>query len=148
MKETAALHPSSFRLHPYSSATLAQLAEQRFCKAQVVGSIPTGGCSGATFAPHTTAFFIWRFNMFRLIKLGFYALIGYALYELYQGMTSGTQGYGGGGGGYSRDFERATSGSSGRMQTLTGPGLGESEQTLDNDGGSATHSVGRGVTAS
>jgi hypothetical protein len=26
-----------------SAATLAQLAEQRFCKAQVAGSIPAGG---------------------------------------------------------------------------------------------------------
>jgi hypothetical protein len=82
--------------------------------------------------------------MFRLIKLGFYLLIGYALYELYQGMTSGgSSGIGGGG---SRDLNRALSSERGRMQTLTGEGEGAREQTLDSDGGSVPHRVGRGVT--
>ena len=87
--------------------------------------------------------------MFRLIKLGFYALIGYALYELYQGMTS-QPGYArrGGFGGGSSDLNRALNTEQGRMQTLTGPGLGQREQSLDADGGAATHHVGRGVTTS
>ena len=83
--------------------------------------------------------------MFRLIKLGFYALIGYALYELYQGMTTP----GGQPRGRQRgELGRALNREGGRMQTLTGPGRGERVQTLDNDGGSATHAVGRGVTTS
>ena len=84
--------------------------------------------------------------MFRLIKLAFYGLIGYALYELYVGMTTGSSQYGGGSG--SRNWERAMGGDQGRMGTLTGPGRGERQETLDSDGGSATHAVGRGVTTS
>ena len=34
--------------------------------------------------------------MFKLIKLAFYVVIGYALYELYLGFTEGGQGMGGG----------------------------------------------------
>ena len=83
--------------------------------------------------------------MFRLIKLGFYLLIGYALYELYQGMTSGGSSRSGGGGG-SRGLNRALNSERGRMQTLTGEGEGQREQTLDSDGGSVPHRVGRGVT--
>ena len=82
--------------------------------------------------------------MFRLIKLAVYALVGYAIYEFYQGMTQGSSGGGSYGG---RDFERATSGDQGRMGTLTGEGRGETEQTLDDSGMSATHRVGRGVTS-
>src|SRR2546430_12369523 len=85
-------------------------------------------------------------RMFRLIKLGFYLLIGYALYELYQGMTSGEFSRSGGGG--SRDLNRALNSERGRMQTLTGEGEGERQETLDSDGGSVTHRVGRGVTTS
>ena len=85
--------------------------------------------------------------MFRLIKLAFYAIIGYALYELFQGMTAkrGTlAGAGGGAGG--RNLQRALNESGGRMQTLTGPGgQGVREHTLDPDGGSVPHQVGRGV---
>ena len=83
--------------------------------------------------------------MFRLIKLAFYGLIGYALYELYVGMTSGSSQSGASQRRGSRNWERAMSGDQGRMGTLTGPGMGERQATLDSDGGSATHSVGRGV---
>ena len=83
--------------------------------------------------------------MFRLIKLGSYLLIGYALYELYQGMTAGGSNRSGGG---SRDLNRALDSERGRMQTLTGEGEGEREETLDSDGGSVPHRVGRGVTTS
>ena len=85
--------------------------------------------------------------MFRLIKLAMYGLVGYMLYELYQGMT-------GGGGRFSgpvntrRDLNRATNQSTGRMQTLTGEGIGHPERTVDASGLSATHAVGRGVTTS
>jgi hypothetical protein len=85
-------------------------------------------------------------QMFRLIKLGFYFLIGYALYELYQGMTNGDFSRSRGQGGGSSDLNRALNEDSGRMQTLTGPGEGRREETLDNDGGSVGHMVGRGVT--
>ena len=88
--------------------------------------------------------------MFRLIKLAFYLAIGYALYELYRGMTSGEFSRAGGSGqaGRSRDLNRALNREAGRMQTLTGHGEGQREQTLDTDGGSVPHQVGRGVTAS
>jgi len=98
--------------------------------------------------------------MFRLIKLGFYALIGYALYELYQGMmaerSSGGVGGGGGGGGMrmgggmsgggsqARSFGDATSTA---IHNLTGAGEGQREETQDFDGGSVGHRVGRGVTS-
>jgi hypothetical protein len=88
--------------------------------------------------------------MFRLIKLAFYAVVGYAIYELYQGMTAES-----GGGGSSRgrrswsrageNLGRALNEAGGRMQTLTGPGTGMRESTLDSDGGSVPHRVGRGV---
>jgi hypothetical protein len=83
--------------------------------------------------------------MFRLIKLAFYALVGYALYELYQGYSA-TQPGGQSGGRGKRDLNKAHSSKRGRMQTLTGEGKGHKETTLDDSGASATHSVGRGVT--
>ena len=85
--------------------------------------------------------------MFRLIKLAMYGLVGYMLYELYQGLSTG-------GGRFSgpvntrRDLNRATNQTTGRMQTLTGEGVGRNEATLDGSGTSATHAVGRGVTTS
>ena len=85
--------------------------------------------------------------MFRLIKLAIYALAGYALYEFYQGLSTGHGGAFRGGGGGSRDLRRAANRTGGRMQTLTGEGVGEVEQTLDDSGTSATHRVGRGVTS-
>jgi hypothetical protein len=94
--------------------------------------------------------------MFRLIKLGMYALVGYALYELYQGFSSGefqqrfgshAQGGWAGStsdaGGESQHLNRSF-GQSG--QNLTGAGEGMQQSTLDNDGGSVPHNVGRGVT--
>jgi hypothetical protein len=88
--------------------------------------------------------------MFRLIKLAFYGLIGYTLYELYQGFSANQGGNGGGGswgGGGSRDLNNALGSSAGRMQTLTGGGTGQNVSTLDDTGASATHAVGRGVTS-
>ena len=83
--------------------------------------------------------------MFRLIKLAFYAFIGYALYELYQGFTAGGSMSGSMGGG-SNELDRALNSESGRMQTLTGPGEGRIEETQDDTGASMPHQVGRGVT--
>ena len=83
--------------------------------------------------------------MFGLIKLAFYGLIGYALYQFFQGMTGQARFRQGNRIG-SRELRRALNSERGRMQTLTGPGRGETVQTLDSDGGSATHNVGRGVT--
>src|SRR5947208_3308376 len=40
-----------------------------------------------------------RFNMFRLVKLAAYALLGYVLYELVMGISEGQPDQGGGGGG-------------------------------------------------
>ena len=87
--------------------------------------------------------------MFRLIKLALYAFVGYSLYQLYLGMTQQQQqGSGAGGGGAfpasrTQDYNSGLSDTSG--QNLTGAGMGRAEETLDNDGGSVRHSVGRGV---
>jgi hypothetical protein len=82
--------------------------------------------------------------MFRLIKLAMYALVGYVLYELYQGMTAEPRGgeYGGQRVGGRQGGERRA------QATMTSQGAGRREQTLDRDGGSAPHRVGRGVTSS
>ena len=78
--------------------------------------------------------------MFRLIKLAMYAFVGYSLYQLYQGMMQQQQGTGAfSGGGSERGSARS------RGQNLTGAGAGRTEETLDNDGGSVRHNVGRGV---
>jgi len=74
--------------------------------------------------------------MFRLVKLAFYFLIGYALYELYLGFTQagGTTQRGEG-------QQRAGAG----QQTITGGQAGVRERTEEPSGMSATHNVGRGV---
>lgn len=85
--------------------------------------------------------------MFRLMKLGFYALIGYGIYEFFLGLTGNDRGrrqsYASGN--TRRDLNRALNRSTGRTQTLTGPGIGAREATLDRDGGVIPHQVGRGV---
>jgi len=80
--------------------------------------------------------------MFRLIKLAMYAFVGYSLYQLYQGMMQQQQG--GGAGAFSGGTSEGGSAAS-RGQNLTGAGAGRTVETLDNDGGSVRHSVGRGV---
>ena len=75
--------------------------------------------------------------MFKLIKLAFYAAVGYAIYELYQGMTQGGgQGEGGGGG-----FGQS------RYGAMTGPGEGMDVESEDESGTSIPHTVGRGVVS-
>ncbi len=91
--------------------------------------------------------------MFGLIKLAMYALMGYVLYEMYQGMTqeSGGSSFGGGGsrrgGGHGGGFGGALGDDAGRMGTLTGPGRGTTVSANDADGGEMRHTVGRGVVS-
>ena len=70
--------------------------------------------------------------MFKLIKLAFYVVIGYALYELYMGFKEGSPAMGGEGG---------------RGQNLTGEGEGMEERSEEPSGMSASHKVGRGVVS-
>jgi hypothetical protein len=98
----------------------------------------------------------------RLIKLAAWALFGYALYEFCRGMLQDTQL----GSRMGEAFDRATQGQGGRPQgafsgagdtgagdtggggagmNITGPGEGERVSTLEPDGGSVSHQVGRGV---
>jgi hypothetical protein len=79
--------------------------------------------------------------MFKLIKLAVYVFLGYALYELYQGMSSEAQSGGGSGssqnrGGRQRNRQGQFTGSSGR---------GKTEMTQEPAGTSQRHQVGRGV---
>ena len=86
--------------------------------------------------------------MFRLMKLLAYALFGYALYEFVRGMSDaagqGGQGATGGRGSSSRPMRGADRGEG----QISGPGEGRAEATLDSDGGSVRHRVGRGVVPS
>ena len=83
--------------------------------------------------------------MFRLIKLALYAFVGYALYELFQGMIAQSRRSGGGGGDGGANRGTSSARSAGSGQNLTGAGRGRTEETLDSDGGSVRHKVGRGV---
>ena len=89
--------------------------------------------------------------MFRLIKLALYALIGYAVYEFYQGLVAEPPRRrplpippGG-----PRNAPPARTGGQNRKragENLTGRGRGQTEQTLESSGSSESHRVGRGVT--
>ena len=85
--------------------------------------------------------------MLRLMKLAMYALVGYAVYELYQGWS-----HGGGGGGRARRgarvLKRALNEDQGRYGALTGGGEGETVTSDESSGTSVPHRVGRGVTSS
>jgi hypothetical protein len=85
--------------------------------------------------------------MYRLMKLAMYALIGYALYELFQGISQG----GRGGGAQWRpgsQLDRALNEDQGRYGALTGGGEGETTTSDEPAGTSVPHRVGRGVTSS
>ena len=91
--------------------------------------------------------------MFRLMKLMAFALFGYALYEFVRGMSA-TGGGGGGGGGMGANMGRAMGqgmseafGLAPGQGQLTGSGEGRDEATLNTDGGSVRHRVGRGVVS-
>ncbi len=85
----------------------------------------------------------------RLLKIVAYALLGYVTYELCRGLfepqgarSSRTEADRIA----SRDLERALREDRGRMN-LTGPGRGRIIATVDSDGASAAHLVGRGVVS-
>ena len=86
--------------------------------------------------------------MFRLVKLMAYALLGYAFYEFFVGMTEEGNRSGrhsrrsGGGNPQSRQQRRVSSGG----PNLTGRGQGSTTATEDFSGARSTHVVGRGVT--
>jgi hypothetical protein len=105
--------------------------------------------------------------MFRLLKLIALGLLGYALYEFYQGLVSGVQAapaeggqpQGGSGGmkpglfggnpaaGHERQEVQpgdAGNGGAGNMQ-FSGPGEGRRVQTEEASGEGVPHIVGRGV---
>jgi hypothetical protein len=90
--------------------------------------------------------------MFRLIKLAMLGLFGYAIYEFFRGMLQDTQlgnrmseavGQMTGGG----QGALGGSGDTGRGMNISGPGEGTEEATLEPDGGSVRHKVGRGVVS-
>jgi hypothetical protein len=87
--------------------------------------------------------------MFRLMKLAAYALFGYAIYEFFRGMSGQAGGMGMGGGqamsGGSRGNAKPMRGADRGEGQISGPGEGRSEATLDADGGSVRHKVGRGA---
>ena len=87
--------------------------------------------------------------MFRLMKLLAYALFGYALYEFVRGMSD-TAGMGGGQQslGSGRSSSQPMRGADRGEGQITGPGEGKPEATLESDGGSVRHRVGRGVVPS
>jgi hypothetical protein len=84
----------------------------------------------------------------RLLKLAALALFGYALYEFCRGLlqdsASGTIGRSSEGGGRSGEFAANQA----LGQNISGPGEGTDEATLESDGGSVRHKVGRGVIPS
>ncbi|MDB5172806.1 MAG: hypothetical protein JWO87_1130 [Phycisphaerales bacterium] len=91
--------------------------------------------------------------MFRLLKLATYALLGYALYEFFVGLTAEAQGEPRGqdqGEAQAREPGQSGQGrQTGRRQRagqqLTGEGKGKSVQTQDPNGGAVPHVVGRGI---
>ena len=88
--------------------------------------------------------------MFRLIKLALYAFVGYSIYQLYLGMRQQQQQGGGrrrSSGAFGREYDAGLSDQTRTGQNLTGAGRGRAEVTLDNDGGSVRHNVGRGVVS-
>jgi hypothetical protein len=89
----------------------------------------------------------WRFYMFRLIKLAAYAVLGYIIYELWQGMNEAQRGGGGqrsmtGGG---RGQQQFGGGGSESMPGMTGGGSGTMADVGDESGAESRRPVGRGV---
>jgi len=85
--------------------------------------------------------------MFRLIKLAMFGLMGYALYEIYQGVMQGESSSRRGIGGGSRALNRALNEDSGRMSAPTNTGRGQVVSTGEASGTSMRHTVGRGVVS-
>ena len=83
--------------------------------------------------------------MFRLLKLVFVGLIGYAVYEFIRGLTEGGDGGSdreSGGPSSSPALSKALDTDAGRMNMTA---RGERVKTSDTTGESVTHVVGRGV---
>ena len=93
--------------------------------------------------------------MFRLIKLAMLALFGYVVYEFFRGMLQDTRLGARMSDAFGRLMEDEDAGAGGSAQAgafgggtnMTGPGEGAEEATLDRDGGSVRHKVGRGVVS-
>jgi hypothetical protein len=86
--------------------------------------------------------------MFRLLKLMAFALFGYAVYEFFRGMSETGGSSSGGGMGRSMGQGRSDAfGLAPGQGQLTGSGEGRDEDTLNTDGGSVRHRVGRGVVS-
>ena len=79
--------------------------------------------------------------MFRLIKLAMYALVGYVLYELYQGMTQPQ-------GGRPSSEGGSFGPEGGAFGQFTGGGEGITDTATDDSGIEMPHRVGRGVIRS
>ena len=75
--------------------------------------------------------------MFKLLKLAFYAAVGYAIYELYLGMTQRA-------GESSESFGEGGARGGG---AFTGGGEGMQIESEDESGTSIPHTVGRGVVS-
>ena len=89
--------------------------------------------------------------MIRLFKLAIYAVLGYVLFEFFQGMSSGASSSGDGGqqqrrGGMRRDLKNALNQDTGRTR-MTGRGRGTETTVEDESGASRTERVGRGAAA-
>jgi len=82
--------------------------------------------------------------MFRLLKLSAYLLLGYAFYQFAAGLLQIEDEK------YRRDHGANPGrdpGAGGKTMNFTGPGQGQEVSTLETDGSSASHLVGRGVVA-
>ena len=80
----------------------------------------------------------------RLFRWLAYCLIGYCVYEFYQGLSNAPRSARRRSSSR-RDLERALDSDQGRLATLTGPSIGQKVAVEDFDGASATRVVGRGV---
>lgn len=90
--------------------------------------------------------------MFRLLKLAFYGVLGYAMYEFIRGMTQTAEANTAHRAEPSQRQQRESGRSSDSpapRANMTGPSGGEGEKvtTAEPTGESVTHRVGRGVVA-
>jgi hypothetical protein len=92
---------------------------------------PTGAEIASLYAANRFA----EVFMFRLLKLAVFALVGYAIYELYLGMTEE----------YGDEHYRERVGSS--RARMTGGGEGMQTETVDESGAEVPRTVGRGVVS-
>jgi hypothetical protein len=84
--------------------------------------------------------------MIRLFKLAIFAVLGYVLYEFFQGLSA-QPGSSGGSGGMRRDLKKALNEGAGRTR-MTGQGEGAEVSVEDQSGASRKTRVGRGAAVS